>query len=209
MPVIPTPGGPADRAPAAVDRLSAEDVRRWAGVAMAELGRAREEIDALNVFPVADSDTGTNMYLTMESAAQAADALGPEADAAACVEAVVRGAMLGAWGNSGAILSQMLRGAGRALLAPVDPEATGPQIVAGALRAAAELAYAAVDRPTEGTMLTVARAAAVGADVPEVLQRAAAAASRALELTPLQLDVLARAGVVDAGGRGLTVLLDV
>src|SRR5882672_7826626 len=124
-PVVAGPtGGTPDRAPAAVDRLSAEDVRRWAGVALAELGRAREEIDALNVFPVADSDTGTNMYLTMESAAQAADALGPEADAAACVEAVVRGAMLGAWGNSGAILSQMLRGAGRALLAPVDPEAT-------------------------------------------------------------------------------------
>jgi DAK2 domain fusion protein YloV len=212
MTVTPTTGGPVDRPPAAVDRLAAEDVRRWAADALAERGRAREEIDALNVFPVADSDTGTNLYLTMEAAAQAADALGPEADAATCVQAVVRGAMLGAWGNSGAILSQMLRGAGRALLAPVEPEATAAEIVVRALRAATELAYAAVDRPTEGTMLTVARAAAdaaSGSTVAEVLQSAATSAARALELTPLQLDVLARAGVVDAGGRGLTVLLDV
>jgi hypothetical protein len=212
MTVTPSPGGPVDRPPAAVDRLAAEDVRRWAGDVLAELGRAREEIDALNVFPVADSDTGTNLYLTMEAAAQAANELGPEADAATCVEAVARGAMLGAWGNSGAILSQMLRGAGRALLAPVEPDATAAQIVARALRAAADLAYAAVDRPTEGTMLTVGRAAAdaaTGSTVAEVLQHAATAAGQALELTPLQLDVLARAGVVDAGGRGLTVVLDV
>jgi DAK2 domain fusion protein YloV len=211
MAATPTSGGSTDRPPAAVDRLTADDVRRWATDALAELGRAREEIDALNVFPVADSDTGTNLYLTMEAAAQAAEALGPEVDAATCIEAVVRGAMLGAWGNSGAILSQMLRGAGRALLAGANAEASNADLVAGALRAAAELAYAAVDRPVEGTMLTVARAAAdaaVGPDVATVLRRAAAAATQALELTPLQLDVLARAGVVDAGGRGLTVLLD-
>ena len=80
MAATPTSGGSTDRPAAAVDRLTADDVRRWATDALAELGRAREEIDALNVFPVADADTGTNLYLTMEAAAQA---LPPEVDALA------------------------------------------------------------------------------------------------------------------------------
>ncbi|MGQ0467225.1 MAG: DAK2 domain-containing protein [Sporichthyaceae bacterium] len=191
--------------------LDAADVRRCAREALVELGRAREEIDALNVFPVADSDTGTNLYLTMESAVQAADALPAEADAAACLNALARGSLMGAWGNSGVILAQMIRGAAAGVL-DAPEGSTGAELLAAALRRATELAYAAVDRPTEGTMLTVLRAAAdaaTGTDLAAAGTAAASAAAQALELTPLQLEVLARAGVVDAGGRGLVVLLDV
>lgn len=187
------------------------DVRRCAREALIELGRAREEIDALNVFPVADSDTGTNLYLTMEAAVQAAEALPADADAADCLKALARGSLTGAWGNSGVILAQMIRGAVAAML-EADPGTPGPEVLAASLRRATELAYAAIDRPTEGTMLTVLRAAAdaaQGEDLTVVGPKVAAAAAQALELTPLQLEVLARAGVVDAGGRGLTVLLDV
>ncbi|MGQ0844534.1 MAG: DAK2 domain-containing protein [Sporichthyaceae bacterium] len=192
-------------------RLRGVDVRRCAREALVALGRAREEIDALNVFPVADSDTGTNLYLTMEAAVQAAEALDADAEASACLAALARGSLTGAWGNSGVILAQMIRGAVAALL-EADAGVPGARLFADALRRGTELAYAAVDRPTEGTMLTVLRAAADAAVAPDLGTagtRAAAAAAQALELTPLQLEVLARAGVVDAGGRGLTVLLDV
>jgi hypothetical protein len=194
-------------------RTEATDLRRAVRQVLAELGRAREEIDSLNVFPVADSDTGTNLYLTVEAAHQALAALPEDADLRACLAELTRASMVGAWGNSGVILSQMVRGACEALAAaPTELTADqGAQLVRAALTRATELAYIAVDRPAEGTMLTVANCAAqaaVGADAAAALQRAAAAAHRALELTPLQLEVLARAGVVDAGGRGITVLLD-
>lgn len=199
----------------ALDTLDAQAVRRWCRDGLESLARAREEIDALNVYPVPDGDTGTNLYLTVDAAAQALDALPAEAGLAETLQTMARGALLGARGNSGIILSQLLRGVATGLAAGPrtgDGErAGGAERLAAALRRAAELGYEAVARPVEGTMLTVARAAADGArggTLAEVVAAAAGAAREALARTPEQLEVLRLAGVVDAGGRGLTVLLD-
>ncbi|HEU4676899.1 MAG TPA: DAK2 domain-containing protein [Motilibacteraceae bacterium] len=199
----------------ALDTLDAQAVRRWCRDGLESLARAREEIDALNVYPVPDGDTGTNLYLTVDAAAQALDALPADAGLAETLQTMARGALLGARGNSGIILSQLLRGVATGLSAGPrtgDGErAGGAERLAAALRRAAELGYEAVARPVEGTMLTVARAAAEGArggTLAEVVGAAADAAREALARTPEQLEVLRLAGVVDAGGRGLTVLLD-
>ena len=193
--------------------------RKWCDEALRALGEHREEIDALNVYPVPDGDTGTNLYLTFEAAVAAVEKSGAQTLGPA-MRAMGRGALLGAVGNSGVILSQLLRAAGIALVAAdlSADEAEAAGIVAGSLRQAAEAGYAAVAEPVEGTILTVARAAADGAEevvrarlpvtLVGVVRAAAACAREALEHTPDQLDVLARAGVVDAGGRGLCVLLD-
>ncbi|OPC80962.1 dihydroxyacetone kinase [Embleya scabrispora] len=203
--------------------LDGPAVRRWGRVALELLGRAREEIDALNVYPVPDGDTGTNLFLTLESGTAEVDALFgadlPEPDLPSAFRALAHGALLGARGNSGVILSQLLRGmAERFEAEQVAARESGREVPAGlalahALRTAADAAYAAVARPVEGTMLTVARAAAdaaaaAGEEIRPVVRAAATAARGALARTPEQLDVLRRAGVVDAGGRGLTVLLD-
>ncbi|MBD0292693.1 MAG: DAK2 domain-containing protein [Jiangellaceae bacterium] len=199
--------------------LDADMVLRWCRAALARLAEARAEIDALNVYPVPDGDTGTNMYLTVESATQAgeqvfADAAAP--DIGPVLQAVARGALLGARGNSGVILSQMLRGVAE-VLGGQDGSSSDAVRFARALRTAADAGYAAVAEPVEGTMLSVARAAAeaamrradrAGSQLGDVALAAAEAAQRALQQTPQQLDVLRRAGVVDAGGRGLTVVLD-
>ena len=196
--------------------LDAKVVLRWCRAALAGLAEAREEIDALNVYPVPDGDTGTNLYLTLESATEAAErahrenaALGP------VLAAIARGALLGARGNSGVILAQMFRAVADAL-GTADDTAIQPAMFAAALTDAADAGYAAVAHPVEGTMLSVARAAAqaateraeTGASCPDVALTAARAAHEALNRTPDQLEILRRAGVVDAGGRGLTVVLD-
>jgi fatty acid kinase len=189
--------------------------RRWCRLALRGLGTARAEIDALNVFPVADTDTGTNLYLTFEAAVRAAEeAVG--GGLAKELEALGRGALLGARGNSGSILAQLLRASGERLAAAPLPPSSAPGAIAEALGAAADAAYAAVAEPVEGTMLTVARAAAAAAaaaagpaaSVADVIAAAAAAARDALARTPQQLGPLRHAGVVDAGGRGLCVVLD-
>ena len=194
---------------------------RWRGACVAALADAREEIDALNVYPVPDADTGTNVYLTMEAAARAADeADGPDVPVPLVVKAFVDGALRGARGNSGVILSQLLRACvpglagGAATAKDVHDPAWSPRLAA-ALDAAATAAWQAVGEPVDGTILTVARAAADGAaSVPDgappgdVLRAATKAAAEALERTPDQLERLRRAGVVDAGGRALTVMLD-
>ena len=198
--------------------LDARIVLRWCRAAQSGLAEAREEIDALNVYPVPDGDTGTNLYLTLESATQAAEQAC--ADGAPLIgpvlQAVARGALLGARGNSGVILSQMLRGVAEVLGAD-DRSRPEPVVFAAALTRAADAGYAAVARPVEGTILTVARAAADaataragarGATLPEIALAATHAAREALSRTPDQLEVLRRAGVVDAGGRGLAVVLD-
>ncbi len=190
--------------------LDAAALRRWCDAGLDALRLAREEIDALNVYPVPDGDTGTNLVLTMEAVAAglSADGVG---DLAATCAAMARSALMGARGNSGVILSQLLRGVSE-VLSP-QPEATGADLKR-ALARAAELGYAAVANPVEGTVLTVARAAAkaaeavAGDDLVDVARAAAQGAADALARTPLQLEALARAGVVDAGGRGLVVLLD-
>lgn len=192
----------------------AEIVLRWCRAGLDALAAAREEIDALNVYPVPDGDTGTNLYLTFEAALEHAEAATPEL--AATAEAMARGALLGARGNSGIIVAQMLRGVAEVLSRPGTSLVDGRALADGLAEAAAE-AYRAVAQPVEGTILSVAKAAADAAQdrakqpdstLPAVALAAAAAAHEALDRTPDQLDVLKRAGVVDAGGRGLTVLLD-
>lgn len=196
-------------------------VRTWCGLALEALGRAREEIDAINVYPVADGDTGTNLYLTLESAAAAVEAVfaghamaaasapPPLADA---VRAMAHGALIGARGNSGTILAQLLRGMAQVLAADGESAHTDGPGLRLALRHAAESARQAVAHPVEGTVLTVATAAAEAAagaegDCGSVARAAYEGAGVALAATTRQLAVLERAGVVDAGGRGLVALL--
>lgn len=200
--------------------LDAVAVRAWCGLALDALGRAREEIDAINVYPVADGDTGTNLYLTVESASQAVDAVFTGLDPARpslaeAVRAMAHGALIGARGNSGTILSQLLRGMAQVLGADRDTDHADSGALAFALRRAAESGYQAVAHPVEGTVLTVAAAAADAAsaasaaagDCGAVARAAYDGACRALDATPKQLAVLGRAGVVDAGGRGLVAVL--
>jgi uncharacterized protein len=213
--------------------LDAAAVRNWCSLALDALGREREEIDAINVFPVADGDTGTNLYLTVESAARAVEAVfaahetGSSVPAPAdAVRAMAHGALIGARGNSGTILAQLLRGMAEVLAVAAPGDAEHPPAghqgdrLAAALRRAAELAREAVAHPVEGTILSVAAAAAAaaerggpghapyGAAGTAVAVRAAYAGARAaLGDTPGQLAVLGRAGVVDAGGRGLLTVL--
>ncbi len=197
--------------------ITLETVLRFVDVATDALAEAREEIDALNVYPVPDGDTGTNMHLTVSAARESVrQAVREGGDLGAALTALGRGALLGARGNSGVILSQML-GAIAARIARAGSEERSAVVVAEALREATDASYAAVGRPVEGTMLTVARAAAdaaladaarPGSRAREVFTAAAAAAREALARTPDQLTVLRDAGVVDAGGRGISVILD-
>ncbi|MGW2784965.1 DAK2 domain-containing protein [Streptomyces populi] len=203
-------------------------VRTWCGLALRALGRAREEIDAINVYPVADGDTGTNLYLTLESAAAAVEAVfaGHEAVAAPApgaagasgvpladaVRAMAHGALIGARGNSGTILAQLLRGMAQVLAADGETAHTDGRGLGLALRNAADSARGAVAHPVEGTVLTVASAAAdaasgVEGDCGAVALAAYAGAGVALTATTGQLAVLEHAGVVDAGGRGLVAVL--
>jgi uncharacterized protein len=200
------------------DDLQIALLQRWCDLGLDALGAAREEIDALNVYPVPDGDTGTNLYLTFEAARQSLVDAEPGSLAVA-LTVFARGALLGARGNSGVILSQLLR-AGTHQLMRGDPRRPGA-LLADTLTLAADAAYDAVGQPVEGTILSVARAAADAAQhaVPSlpdqpfgqlgiVIRAAALAAREALARTPDQLPVLKAAGVVDAGGRGLCVLLD-
>lgn len=206
------------------DDLNAVAVRTWCSLALEALGRERAEIDAINVYPIADGDTGTNLYLTVESAAAAVEAVfaahetGATAPATAdAVRAMAHGALIGARGNSGTILAQLLRG-----MAGVLAEGGDAAHLRLALDRAADAARRAVAHPVEGTVLTVAAAAAEAAagdaavgeaaagentDLRAVVHAAYAGALAALARTPEQLAVLGRAGVVDAGGRGLVAVL--
>ncbi|MCX5303500.1 DAK2 domain-containing protein [Streptomyces sp. NBC_00160] len=214
---------PHEQQPQSPDVLDADAVRTWSSLALAALGRAREDIDAINVYPVADADTGTNLYLTAESADRGlADAFPEVTDGTAAtslaeaVRAWAHGALVGARGNSGTILAQLLRGVADVLGdEPAPPAGHGPGgLLARALTRAAEEAYAAVAHPVEGTMLTVADAAARAGEAAgaaagtavEVARAAYDGARAALAETPGQLAALGRAGVVDAGGCGLVVV---
>ncbi|MEU9928391.1 DAK2 domain-containing protein [Streptomyces anulatus] len=196
------------------DDLDAVAVRTWCSLALEALGRERAEIDAINVYPIADGDTGTNLYLTVESAAAAVEAVfaahetGATAPATAdAVRAMAHGALIGARGNSGTILAQLLRG-----MAGVLADGGDAAHLRRALTRAADAARRAVAHPVEGTVLTVAAAAAEAAeggeaDLRTVVHAAYDGALAALAKTPEQLAVLGRAGVVDAGGRGLVAVL--
>jgi uncharacterized protein len=198
-----------------LETLDAAAVRRWCGGGLAALRAHQHEIDELNVYPVPDGDTGTNLVLTLTAAQQALDEPEPPESPGSpldrAMRLMARGALLGARGNSGVIVSQILRGMADAFAGVV---AVRGGELARALRTATEAAYGAVARPVEGTVLSVVAAAADGAgkiasdDLVVVARAAARSAAEALVRTPQQLPVLARAGVVDAGGRGLCLLLD-
>ena len=172
----------------------------------------RDEVDALNVFPVPDGDTGTNMLLTLQSAVEDIRDL-DDADLSRTAKRASHGALMGARGNSGVILSQILRGFCVGIGSRPAVDARG---LAKAFREGADVAYRAVIKPTEGTMLTVAREAAAGAeakaaetsDLTDVVRAACAAAAAAVERTPEQLPILKQAGVIDAGGFGLQLILE-
>ena len=207
--------------------------KRVVAAALGELENRRQEVNDLNVFPVADGDTGDNMALTMRAVVEelnklddsAMDTIGRDQ----IVSAVARAALLGARGNSGVILSQVVRGAAEEL-ASRPGELVDPVLVSAAFARAADAAYASVRDPAEGTMLTAVRAMAsrVAHDLAhmdtqrlgpeatadeqdellaEVLERALVAGNEAVERGPDQLAVLREAGVVDAGAYGLTVII--
>jgi len=170
-------------------------------------------INALNVFPVPDGDTGTNMLLTMQAALEEIDTI-PDDSAAAVVRAAAHGALMGARGNSGVILSQLLRGVAGGLDNKVQFDGAD---FAAALAEGSITAYKGVIKPVEGTILTVGREAAEEAqaaveeghrDFLQVMERVVAAARDSVARTPSLLDVLREAGVVDAGGQGLFVILE-
>jgi len=196
--------------------IESSRLRAWVRGCAEALAAARAEIDALNVFPVADSDTGTNVYLTVEAGYDALNAEPEDASVAVLAERFVMGALTGAQGNSGVIVAQLMRGVWRTLR-EADAAEPAPVAVADALQVATRDAYRAVDEPQEGTILTVIAAAAAAAreraeaagTTADVIAAAAAAARIALAETPTQLAALAEAGVVDAGGRALVVMLDV
>ncbi|MEO7573278.1 MAG: DAK2 domain-containing protein [Acidimicrobiales bacterium] len=193
-------------------RLGAEELRAVVLGYRDALDAHREGLNKLNVYPVPDGDTGTNMALTLTAVAE--ELAGADDDLAAVCKAVSHGSLMGARGNSGVILSQILRG-----ISSVVAEADGLDASSGAaaLAEAAKAAYEAVMRPVEGTILTVVReaseaavvAADGGADLVGVLEAARAQGADALARTPEMLPVLKEAGVVDAGGSGLLLLLDV
>jgi DAK2 domain fusion protein YloV len=179
---------------------------------LAWLERHQQAINSLNVYPVPDGDTGTNMLLTMQSAYQEIHD-SPEEEVNQIAQKVAHGALMGARGNSGVILSQIFRGFAREL---EGVTAFDTVQFAAALREAATTAYKGVIKPVEGTMLTVAResaeaavaAAASSRDLRWVLQQVVREAQESVTRTPTLLPVLAEAGVVDAGGQGLLVILE-
>ncbi len=200
--------------PAVLRALDDAAVGQWCRAAVEALSRGRAGLDDLNVFPVPDGDTGTNMLLTAEAAAQSLAWGEVQDDAEPAWTLIARGAVLGAMGNSGTILAQLLRGLADQLAH--ESTADGPAF-AHALRKAAEGAYSAVADPEEGTFLTVARGGATAAvaavddgrtELGDVVRAAADGARATLEETPDLLDVLREAGVVDAGGAGLCLILD-
>lgn len=200
--------------------LDGAAVRRWATTCCDVLAAHRDEIDALNVFPVPDQDTGSNLLATMRAGLDAVlqdRAQDQDVPPGSTAAVLASGALMGARGNSGVILSQVLRGLAEPLIgddAALDaPPLDGAALREG-LRRADELAAAAVSNPVHGTVLTVLHAAAHAAaalpsdELGEVASAATTAAAGALADTPRHLAVLAEAGVVDAGGRGLILLLE-
>src|SRR5437660_5145851 len=177
------------------------------------LSANHEEVNRLNVFPVPDGDTGTNMLLTLQSAVEDIKESNA-AEVSKIAKLASHGSLMGARGNSGVILSQIFRGFARAV---EGKSSLTPAELATAFEEAANAAYRAVNKPTEGTILTVAReagraaataAGSADAGVPGVIAAAAAGAKAAVLKTPSQLQILRDAGVVDAGGFGLQLILE-
>ncbi|MEP7017358.1 MAG: DAK2 domain-containing protein [Actinomycetota bacterium] len=213
-----------------LERLDSRAARRWAIATRVAFATHRAEIDELNVFPVPDRDTGTNLYMTLDTALEAAreasrgSGQGAEPTLAGDAAALARACLLAARGNSGVILSQLVRGLSEVIAEAAGRGIGGMRGLAGidaptlalAVRRASDRAYASVTRPVEGTILSVAAAAAgaaelavaKGSDLYAVVHASLAAARVALAATTAQLPSLSRAGVVDAGGMGYVLVLE-
>jgi DAK2 domain fusion protein YloV len=198
--------------PRRISVFDGQDLKRALLAGASWLEQHREAVNALNVFPVPDGDTGTNMSLTVRAAVKEI-AEATDTSAAAIAEKMARGALMGARGNSGVILSQILRGLAQGL----DKKATFTALdLSGAFQEASKIAYRAVIRPVEGTILTVIRevaeaaqrGAAQGDDIVAQMQEIVTAARQAVAKTPDLLPILKQAGVVDSGGQGLTMFLE-
>jgi uncharacterized protein len=194
--------------------LGADDLRAVMGGYRDALRLHQVDINRLNVYPVPDGDTGTNMALTLEAVVSELEGIESGAELVAVCRAIGHGSLMGARGNSGVILSQLLRGMSERMAA-AGGGGVGPDVLVDAIGHASELARKAVVRPVEGTILTVAAAAAAGAagaadgsGLVGVVESARGEAADALARTPEMLPVLAQAGVVDAGGTGYLLLLD-
>ncbi|MBB5233576.1 hypothetical protein HNQ09_001006 [Deinococcus budaensis] len=188
-----------------VRALQPPDLARMLRVATDWLGVYREQVNALNVYPVPDGDTGTNMHLTMQSVRRELDTC-DESSMASVARAISYGALLGARGNSGVILSQLLKGFAEVVR---EKQAVDADTLAAAFRAAQKAGYGAVMKPVEGTILTVARGVADGANGPHdrdtvdsVLEAALFEGQKLLDQTPEMLPALKQAGVIDSGGQG-------
>lgn len=195
-----------------VDKLGAEQLRSVVVTFRDAMKAHQASINRLNVYPVPDGDTGTNMARTLDAVVAELSTAAP--DMAATCHAIGHGSLMGARGNSGVILSQILRGLSSSVAQAGDAGASAPHLV-DALTTAAAAAYEAVLKPIEGTILTVVRESAEGAqeainegDVVSVITAARARGRDALARTPDMLPVLKDAGVVDAGGAGFLLLLD-
>jgi len=192
--------------------IDGQDLKELVEAGLTWLRTNQQTVNALNVFPVPDGDTGTNMMLTMTSAWNEISNSGVT-HAGQMAAAVAQGALMGARGNSGVILSQLWRGFARGLQ---NKEILDAETLAVAFRAAKETAYKGVVRPVEGTILTVSRDIATEAalavnetgDPVEILRRCVAAADASVQRTPDLLPVLKQAGVVDSGGKGLFFILE-
>lgn len=191
--------------------INSQTLKECFSAAAALLDAKKQQLNDLNVFPVPDGDTGTNMSLTMKSVLKELQTLPDGATVGAVASAASRGALKGARGNSGVILSQLLRG----FAVPLDKaEQVDAILFAAAMRQGVEMAYKAVLKPKEGTILTVARVMAEdtavvarqGADMQTMIQAALESGKKILAQTPELLPVLKKAGVVDAGGQGLLVI---
>ncbi|CFY04739.1 DhaL domain [Syntrophomonas zehnderi OL-4] len=192
--------------------ITGNDLVRCVKAGCIKLEHNRDQVDALNVFPVPDGDTGTNMYLTLLSAVKEGEKHSSE-PLGKVAKAISMGSLMGARGNSGVILSQIFRGIAKVL---EGKEEANAQDLAQALKAGSDTAYKAVMKPVEGTILTVIREIAracekeaeVGRDIMETLLAGLQEGHRTLEKTPNMLPVLKEAGVVDSGGRGLLYFLE-
>ena len=194
------------------DNIGGGDLTAMFSEATALLSANVDAVNALNVFPVPDGDTGTNMHLTMEAIVE--EAAGVSSGSAADVAtAMARGALMGARGNSGVILSQFFKGLGSGLEDAAELDGVR---LAAALELGREQAYKAVGEPVEGTILTVITSAAQaarstagsGGSLIDILESVSAASRESVALTPTMLPVLRQAGVVDAGGHGLAIILE-
>jgi len=193
--------------------ITGQDLKEMIAAATAWLEKSAADIDALNVFPVPDGDTGTNMLLTMRSTMEEASRA-PDSSASGVAQAMARGALVGARGNSGVILSQIWNGLAQGL---ADKESVNGSELADALLKASTVAYKGLSNPVEGTILTVIREAAAAArehasnvsdDAVSVVEATVGAARESVANTPTLLPVLMEAGVVDAGGQGLYTILE-